>query len=134
MNRSTRLSLIDNFNRRGQSNRRIENCTHFELRICATLMPRIENGKVTMFYSSHLCGTLHHPHEHFMSVVQSRQQVRHVLVEKGVAAVGITEQGLFIHWLDPRWMERASELSICSSGDTYMTSTMIGGGSVSKCR
>ena len=97
-------------------------------------MPRIENGKVTMFYSSHFGGTLHHPHEHFMLVVQSRQQVRHVLVEKGVAAVGITEQGLFIHWLDPRWMERASELSICSSGDTYMTSTMIGGGSVSKCR
>ena len=71
-------------------------------------MPRIENGKVTMFYSSHFGGTLHHPHEHFMLVVQSRQQVRHVLVEKGVAAVGITEQGLFIHWLDPRWMEQAS--------------------------
>ena len=29
-------------------------------------------------------------------------------LEKGVAAVGITEQGLFIHWLDPRWMEQAN--------------------------
>ena len=40
-------------------------------------------------------------------------------IEKGVAAVGITEQGLFIHWLDRSTMdrasERASELSICST-------------------
>ena len=123
MYRSSGLSLIHYFSRGclSRSNLGIVTILNFIFVrfLCNGMMTWTENGKVTL-YCSHLCGTFpaHGQPAIPMSIPcpvlysQSASPSR-AWIEKGVAAVGITEQGLFIHWLDRSTMDRASERANC---------------------